>query len=72
MLVICAILVPYISSQKVEEALHNKVTCVANSFSIRRKHFAGNFSACVFTNNEYTYMTKLSKCTFVEASKVTN
>ena len=28
-----------------------------NSFSVRRKHFAGNFSACVITNNEYIYGT---------------
>ena len=36
------------------------ITCVPNSFSIRRKHFAGNFSPCV----------NIVKETFVEASKV--
>ena len=56
MSVICAVLVSYMSSQKViyisRLDVHSTITCVPNSFSIRRKHFAGNFSACVITNNE--------------------
>ena len=58
MLVICAALVPYLSGHKgesiiISRALRNAIICMPNSFSIRRKHFAGNFSACVITNNEY-------------------
>ena len=49
MSVICAVLVPYMSGQK-GEFIHcvsrlctiQLHACVPNSFSIRRKHFAGN------------------------------
>ena len=40
-------------SQKGDTIFLGSITCVPNSFSIRRKHFAGNFSACVITNNEF-------------------
>ena len=62
--VICTVLVHYMSSQKVfiGSAQYNFVCLTA----IRRKYFAGTFSACVITNSECIYEKEI----FVEASKV--
>ena len=58
MLVICVVFVPYMKSQNGKFMIFGcKRICVPYGFSIRRKHFAGNFSAHVVK-------------TFAEASKV--
>ena len=56
MLVICVVLVSYMCGQKGELYVilgHKRLLCVPYGFIMRRKYFAGNFSACVITNNEY-------------------
>ena len=56
MLVICAVLVSYVSSQKGEFIIvgpHKTIICVLYGFIMKRKYCVGNFSACIITNNEY-------------------
>ena len=53
MLVICAVLVSYMSSQKVEFIIvgHTRLLYVPYGFIMRRMYFAGNFNAYIITNN---------------------
>ena len=60
MLVICAVLVSYVSGQKVNLATQDYYMCVLWLYEI--KYFAGNFSSCIITNNEYISLTKVHKC----------
>ena len=50
MLVICAVFISYVSSQK-GDCGKKTITYVPYGFIMRSKHFAGNFSPCVVTNN---------------------
>ena len=56
-LVICAVLVAYMRIKKGEFIIvsHTRLICICvpYGFIMRRKYFAGNFSACIITNSEY-------------------
>ena len=66
MLVICAVLVSYVSSQKGEFIIVGRILLLYVGL-MSRKYFAGNLMACIITNNE---KGKSKKNSF-EVSKVT-
>ena len=73
MLVICAVLVSYMSSQKTEfiivDHTRNTIVCVPYGSIMRRKYFAGNFSACIITTMNISDKSKCKKHS-LEALKV--
>ena len=65
MLVICAVLVPYMSSQKCKFIIFGH-TRLLYMCLMAKKVFAGNFSACILS----LIMTKINVKHLFEASKV--